>query len=107
MKRAALLAAAVACLVVAWPASSATPPIGTGPPSLTEDVAVAALLTYPKVERWLDRYPPKPQTDATFDRVTRTWTVNVWSGRAGEVATGRVADADGHVVGAWTGPQVA
>jgi len=107
VKRAALLAAAVACLVVAWPASSATPPIGTGPPSLTEDVAVAALLTYPKVERWLDRYPPKPQTDATFDRVTRTWTVNVWSGRAGEVATGRVADADGHVVEAWTGPQVA
>src|SRR5262249_47628411 len=105
--RAALIAAAVACLLAARPAAGATPPLATGPPSLTEDVAVAALLTYPKVERWLDRYPPKPQTDAAFDRDTRLWTVNVWSGEAGEVATGRVADADGHVVEAWTGPQVA
>ena len=107
MTRAALIAAAVACLLVARPAAGATPPLATGPPNLTEDVAVAALLAYPKVERWLDRYPPKPQTDASFDRDTRMWTVNVWSGEAGEVATGRVADADGRVVEAWTGPQVA
>jgi hypothetical protein len=107
MKRAPLVAAAIACLVGAWPASAATPPLTTGPPSLTEDEAEAALLTYPKVERWLDRYPPRPQTDATFDRATRMWTVNVWSGKAGEVATGRVSDADGHVLEAWTGPQVA
>ena len=33
--------------------------------------------------------------------------MNVWSGEAGEIATGTVADADGHVVEAWTGPQVA
>ena len=107
MKRAALLAAVLACLVGAWSASAATSPLAPGPPSLTEDVATAALLTYPKVARWLDRYPPKPQTDATFDREKRTWTVNVWSGEAGEIATGTVADADGHVVEAWTGPQVA
>ena len=107
MKRAALLAAVLACLVGAWSASAATSPLAPGPPSLTEDVATAALLTYPKVARWLDRYPPKPQTDATFDREKRTWTVNVWSGEAGEIVTGTVADADGHVVEAWTGPQVA
>ena len=107
MKRAALLAAAVVCLVAAWPASGATPPLSTGPPSLTEDEAVAALLAYPKVAHWLDRYPRDPQTDATFDRDSRMWTVNVWSGAAGEVATGRVADAGGHVLEAWTGPQVA
>ena len=33
--------------------------------------------------------------------------MNVWSGEAGEIATGTVADDDGHVVEAWTGPQVA
>ena len=107
MKRAALLAAALASLLAAWPASAATTPLAPGPPSLTEDEATAALLTYPKVERWLDRYPPKPVTDATFDREKRTWTVNVWSGEAGEIATGTVADADGRVLEAWTGPQVA
>jgi hypothetical protein len=107
VKRAALLAAVVACLVVAWPASAATPPLTPGPPSLTEEQSTTALLIDPKVERWLDRYPPKPQTDATFDREKQTWTVNVWSGKAGEIATGTVRDADGHVLEAWTGPQVA
>ena len=51
MKRAALLAAVLACLVGAWSASAATSPLAPGPPSLTEDVATAALLTYPKVAR--------------------------------------------------------
>ncbi len=107
MKRVALLATAAACLVAAWPAGAATPPVSTGPPALTEDEAVAAFLTYPKVARWLDRYPASPLTDGTFDREKRTWKVDVWSGKAGEIATGTVADADGHVVEAWTGPQVA
>ena len=107
MKRAAFLGAALACLLPAWPASAATTPLASGPPSLAEDEATAALLTYPKVERWLDRYPPEPVTDATFDREKRTWTVNVWSGEAGQIATGTVADADGRVLEAWTGPQVA
>ena len=31
----------------------------------------------------------------------------VWSGRAGEIALGKVDDADGHVIEALTGPQVA
>jgi hypothetical protein len=67
---------------------------------------VAAFLKVPKVASWLDRYPPHPATDATFDRKTRTWTVYVWSGRAGEIATGTVTDR-GAVTEAWTGPQVA
>jgi hypothetical protein len=44
---------------------------------------------------------------AEFDRVTRQWTVHVWSGRAGEIATGTVVDLTGQVLEAWTGPQVA
>jgi hypothetical protein len=35
------------------------------------------------------------------------WTVHVWSGEAGEIATGKVADGSGRVTEAWTGPQVA
>jgi hypothetical protein len=76
-------------------------------PRLSEDAVVERFLAYPKVARWLDRYPPRPQTDATFDRPTRTWTVHVWSGQAGEVATGVVSDATGTVTEAWAGPQVA
>ena len=66
-----------------------------------------ALLAEPKVARWLERYPPDPETDASFERRTREWTVHVWSGEAGEVARGVVADADRRVTEAWTGPQVA
>ncbi len=61
----------------------------------------------PKVAGWLERYPPRPTTDASFDRATRVWTVRVWSGKAGEIALGKVDDADGEVSEAWTGPQVA
>jgi hypothetical protein len=74
---------------------------------LTEQQAIARLLAVGKVARWLDRYPPAPSTEATFDRSTRRWTVHVWSGAAGEVAMGKVEDADGRVSEAWTGPQVA
>jgi hypothetical protein len=77
------------------------------PPLLTERAVVKAFLAHPKVADWLDRYPPDPETDASFDRETRRWTVHVWSGEAGEVATGAVADGDGRVLEAWTGPQVA
>jgi hypothetical protein len=75
-------------------------------PRLTEDSVVSTFLEVPKVADWLDRYPPHPATDATFDRDTRTWTVYVWSGKAGEIATGTVTDR-GAVTEAWTGPQVA
>ena len=66
-------------------------------PRLSEDAVVRAFRGVPKVADWLERYPPQPQVDATFDRRTRTWTVHVWSGEAGEIATGMVSDADGTV----------
>ena len=78
-----------------------------GGPRLTEHVVVARFLDEPEVARWLDRYPRRPSTDATFDKATRRWTVRVWSGKAGEVALGKVEDGDGRVSEAWTGPQVA
>ena len=81
-------------------------PPGEGPPRLKEQAVVRALLRTPKVADWIDRYPHNLATDATFDRKARTWTVQVWSGRAGEIATGKVTDR-GAVTEAWTGPQVA
>lgn len=116
MRRAALLAAltclvALPCLVASAGDAAAAPgpelPASAAAPRLTEARAVERFLAFPKVAGWLDRYPAKPQTDATFDRAARAWTVHVWSGAAGEIARGRVADADGRVLDAWTGPQVA
>jgi hypothetical protein len=75
---------------------------------LTEDQAVELALENPKIAGWLDRYPPHPTTDAEFrEEDTRTWTVKVWSGRAGQVAQAVVEDTSGQVAEAWTGPQVA
>ena len=75
---------------------------------LTEEAATAAFLNNPKVGDWLDRYPTRDRIeDASFDRKTGAWTVHVWSGKAGEIATGRVDDASGRVTEALTGPQVA
>ena len=76
-----------------------------GQQRLTERSATAVFLAAPKVADWLRRYPPKPTTQATFK--DGAWTVNVWSGKAGEIATGTVDDASGKVTEAWTGPQVA
>ena len=86
------------------PESFAPAPAGA---RLDERRVLERFLAYPKVAHWLDRYPPNPQTDATFDKATGLWKVQVWSGRAGEIALGKVADADGRVIEAWTGPQVA
>jgi hypothetical protein len=72
---------------------------------LTKQQATELFLAYPKVASWLERYPPHPITDATFE--SDTWTVMVWSGDAGEIATGTVDDVTGAVLEAWTGPQVA
>jgi hypothetical protein len=79
----------------------------TAAPELTERQAVRRFLLSPKVAAWLERYPRPPLTEADFDRRTRHWRVHVWSGRAGEIATGVVDDAGGRVLEAWTGPQVA
>ena len=54
---------------------------------------------------WLERYPPKPDVEASYSK--GTWTVNVFSGKAGEIATGSIDDVTGAVLEAWTGPAVA
>jgi hypothetical protein len=78
-----------------------------GGPRLTEGRAIALFLAHPKVADWLDRYPPRPTTDADYDRREGDWTVRVWSGEAGEIAEGQVDDLTGRVEDALTGPQVA
>jgi len=78
------------------------------PTVLTKERAAAIFLAYPKVRRWLTRYPTHDRmTDAEFNKDFRYWQVNVWWGKAGEIATGRVDDATSSVTEAWTGPQVA
>jgi len=72
---------------------------------LKRSEVIARFLAYPKVHDWLKRYPPKPQTAASYS--LGDWTVHVSSGEAGEVATGTVDDTTGAVTEAWTGPQVA
>jgi len=59
------------------------------------------------VADWLERYPPKPQTDAEYRPATDDWEVKAWSGDAGQIVLGNVADGTGAVTEAWTGPQVA
>jgi hypothetical protein len=115
-----LPAALVAALVLAPSAAAAPAPVYDGEgnlvqtpfappepePNLTEDRAVAIFLKDPKVASWLDRYPPKPTTDADR-RDDGNWTVRVWSGEAGQIALGIVDDAGEVVTESWTGPQVA
>ena len=94
-------------------ASSSTDPfhVDVTPPSpehqarLTEDEAEQIVLRYPKVKAWLKRYPAHPTIDASYSK--GTWTINVFSGKAGEVVTATVDDVTGSVLSAWTGPQVA
>jgi len=75
---------------------------------LTEEQATAAFLRHGKVADWLDRYPVRGRVkDAEHDRASGAWTVHVWWGEAGEIATGKVDDSTGRVTEAWTGPQVA
>jgi hypothetical protein len=76
-------------------------------PRLTEAAAVRAFRTEEKVADWLDRYPPKPTTQAEYDEEARSWEVKIWSGEAGQIAEGEVDDETGVVTEAWTGPQVA
>ena len=78
-----------------------------GAARLTEKQATEILLRFPKVADWLDRYPPKPQTDAEYRPATDEWVVKAWSGDAGQIVLGKVDDNSGSVHEAWTGPQVA
>src|SRR5918911_2377517 len=100
------LAALLVALAALPPAAAAANPLANRP-RLTQRAATRAFLSDAKVADWLDRYPPHPVTDASYQRERKVWTVNVWSGKAGEVAEGTVDDGTGAVLEAWTGPQVA
>ncbi|MEO5574789.1 MAG: hypothetical protein ABIR67_13175 [Gaiellaceae bacterium] len=78
-----------------------------GAARLTETAVTRILLRDDKVADWLDRYPPKPQTDAEYRAATDEWVVKAWSGEAGQIVLGKVDDRTGEVREAWTGPQVA
>jgi hypothetical protein len=88
-------------------ATTTTPFTPAKPPKarLTPVQALRFFLDTPKVHDWLERYPPHPQTQATFK--DGQWTIGVWSGKAGEIASGTVDDGTGTVLTAYTGPQVA
>jgi hypothetical protein len=83
---------------------TAPPPVETKA-RLTGQQAQSILLQFHKVSAWLKRYPKNPVVDSSFSR--GIWTVNVFSGKAGEIATGTIDDATGAVLTAYTGPQVA
>jgi hypothetical protein len=108
-RRAALVAALGALLVVPGAAAAISRPAAPPePPRLTEALATKTFLAKPKVASWTGHYERDALvTRATFDRRYRDWDVDVWAGPAGQVATGRVDDLTGVVTEAWTGPQVA
>jgi hypothetical protein len=125
MRRALALVPVAAFLFAASAAPAASPPTrpvydakghvieaplapADEPVQLTQKRATAIFLATPKVRDWLKRYPTTHRiTETTFSKKYRNWTVKVWWGKAGEIATGRVDDATGLVTEAWTGPAVA
>jgi hypothetical protein len=109
LKLAAVVVAALALVPVAAAATSnptlPSTQVSVGKARSTQEAVIASFLDDSKVRSWLRRYPPKPPADASF--ANGVWTVNVSSGRAGVIATGKVDDATRVVTEAWTGPQVA
>ena len=74
----------------------------------TKERVLALFKADPKVADWLDRYPSKGLVgEETYDATDSSWTVKIFWDKAGEIAEGRVDDASGVVLEAWTGPQVA
>src|SRR5512133_2591271 len=109
MRALAVAALLALCIAPAALAQGRSPlnPFGEGR-QLTRAKATAVFLAEHKVREWLDRYPERGRTtEATYDKKTDNWTIKVWSGDAGEIATGTVYDVTGTVTEAWTGPQVA
>ena len=98
----------LALLVGALLAAPGATPASASPRTVTtEEAAKAVLLAHPKVARWMQRYPrPTWVTTARFRPKLDVWQVSVFSGKAGETATGKV-DTGGRVVEAWVGPEVA
>jgi len=99
------LAAVALCGLAFVPAARA---VAAPDKHLTEQRATKIFLGEGKVSDGAGRYPKGSLvTQATFEHAYRDWNVHVWSGDAGEIATGRVDDLTGAVTEAWTGPQVA
>ena len=81
-----------------------------GPAELTDKEAIAAVLAYPKVADWVERYPTDGLTkQATLDEDAGSWSVKIWSDLpdAGQIVDAKVDDQTAEVTEAWTGPQVA
>jgi hypothetical protein len=103
-----VVAAAAIGLILAGPALASGKPLGPPQQRLTKAEATRIFLQDGKVADWLAHYPRKGrQVETSFDKGRHVWTIKVWSGPAGEVATGKVDDLSGAVTEAWTGPQVA
>src|SRR5262249_19363066 len=122
MRPACFAAVIVAALCLAPVAAASPTPTGTLPvhlepaplltakakPHRSEGDALARFLRVGKVHDWVGRYPASSLVkQGTFHSKAADWTIDVWSGRAGEIASGRVDDSSGRVTQAWTGPQVA
>src|SRR5262249_22290571 len=105
MRRLALTTVVAICALLLVHAAGAT-----SKTRLNQQRATAIFLANPKIASWLRHYPKKSLThETTYDEQYGNWTIKVWTSvdSVGEVATGRVQDATGKVVEAWTGPQVA
>ena len=74
---------------------------------LTRRGALERFLAHPKVAHWLERYPPKPQTEATFDTTSGSGRSRCGRALPARSRRARCEDASGQVLEAWTGPQVA
>src|ERR671937_175830 len=122
MRRAALAALVALVLAPAATAATTTPtaPVYDSkgrlvqtpypPPNsarLTKKKASDIFLHDHEVAHWMKNYPSVVTYDASYSSKDRTWTVHVWSGKAGEVAQGKVDDTRAQVTEALTGPQVA
>jgi hypothetical protein len=86
---------------------AATTTTGATDPVTKPDRAKAIFLAHPKVEAWMQRYPARSRiSTARFRPKLKVWQVSVFSGKAGQIAGGKV-DLHGRVVEAWVGPEVA
>jgi len=103
-----VLAAAAIGLILAGPAVAGGKPLGPPDQRLTKAAVTKIFLQDEKVSDWLAHYPRSGrQVEASYDKERHVWTIRVWWGTAGEIATGKVDDTSGAVTEAWTGPQVA
>jgi hypothetical protein len=101
-----VVALALPALAAAGTPKKLAPTAQPPSPRLAKAEVTRIFLQHDKVADWLGRYPRTNRTTETTYK-NGTWTVSVWWGRAGEIATGHVDDHSGAVVDAWTGPQVA